>query len=112
MRRVHRMPALQDEGTPPADRLRNAHETFECAGTRGTCPVSLAGIAMGHVPHAREDNERNRKMKTLQRIVMALVIVSMLGIGTIGCNTFRGAGKDIQRGGEVVEDTAIDAQRK
>jgi len=106
------MPAFRDERTPPAGRLRNAHEAFEYAGLRGTCPVSLAGIAMGHEPHALEDNERSRKMKTLQRIVMALLIVSMLGIGAIGCNTFRCAGKDIQRGGRAVEDTAIDAQRR
>jgi predicted small secreted protein len=67
---------------------------------------------MAHEPHARDDKERNQTMKTFQRIVMALLIGSLLGTGVLGCNTFRGAGRDIQRGGEVVEDTAIDAQRK
>lgn len=30
----------------------------------------------------------------------------------MGCNTFRGAGKDIQKGGEVIEDAAENAQEK
>jgi entericidin B len=43
-----------------------------------------------------------------------LAIVLMLGIsGAItACNTMAGAGKDIQRGGEAVHDTAKDVQKK
>jgi len=43
-----------------------------------------------------------------------LAVVLMLGIsGTItACNTMAGAGKDIQRGGEAVQDTAKDVQKK
>jgi entericidin B len=29
-----------------------------------------------------------------------------------GCNTIAGAGKDIERGGQVIRDTAKDVQRK
>ncbi len=29
-----------------------------------------------------------------------------------GCNTIAGAGKDIQKGGEAVQDTAKDVQKK
>ena len=29
-----------------------------------------------------------------------------------GCNTVAGAGKDIERGGEAVQDTARDVQKK
>lgn len=50
-------------------------------------------------------------MKTLQKLVIALVTVSLLGIGTLGCNTISGAGKDIQKGGRAVENSAEDAQR-
>jgi entericidin B len=52
-------------------------------------------------------------MKTFKKVVLMVVLVGILfGIGMSGCNTFRGAGKDIQRGGEAIENTAEDAQRK
>ena len=46
-----------------------------------------------------------------------LAVLVMLGVfGTLsamsGCNTVAGAGKDIERGGEAVQDTAKDVQRK
>jgi predicted small secreted protein len=43
-----------------------------------------------------------------------LAVVLMLGLsGAItACNTMAGAGKDIQRGGEAVHDTANDVQKK
>jgi predicted small secreted protein len=45
-------------------------------------------------------------MKTL---ITLLVLVSIAGL--LGCNTMEGAGKDIQRGGEAVSDTAQDVKR-
>ena len=50
-------------------------------------------------------------MKTLNRLIIALMVCAMLGSGALGCNTFRGAGRDIQRGGEVVENAADNAER-
>lgn len=50
-------------------------------------------------------------MKTFKKVVAVLLISALIGIGMLGCNTFRGAGKDIQRGGEAVENAADDAQR-
>jgi predicted small secreted protein len=46
-----------------------------------------------------------------------LAVLMMLGMfGTLsalsGCNTMVGAGKDIERGGEAVQDTAKDVQKK
>ncbi len=46
-----------------------------------------------------------------------LTILMMLGmLGTVsaitGCNTVAGAGKDVERGGEAVHDTAKDVQQK
>jgi predicted small secreted protein len=41
-------------------------------------------------------------------ILGVLVLASVLA----GCNTVAGAGKDIERGGEKVQDTSKDVQRK
>jgi entericidin B len=51
----------------------------------------------------------------LRKIVLALATLSALAIAPLtitGCNTVAGAGKDIERGGEAVHDTAKDTQRK
>ena len=39
---------------------------------------------------------------------LALIAALLLG----GCNTFEGAGKDIERGGEKLQDTAKDVKQK
>lgn len=44
-------------------------------------------------------------MKTL-----ATLFVAMIALLT-GCNTIEGAGRDIERGGEAVQDTARDVKR-
>lgn len=40
--------------------------------------------------------------RTLSLILVSLFTLSLLG----GCNTIRGAGQDIERGGEAVQDAA------
>ncbi|WP_355661081.1 entericidin A/B family lipoprotein [Halomonas salifodinae] len=41
------------------------------------------------------------------RRLMALVLVAVFSLGLLsGCNTVRGAGQDIQRGGEALERSA------
>jgi predicted small secreted protein len=45
----------------------------------------------------------------MKRFIAMMVLVSIAGL--IGCNTIEGAGKDIQRGGEVVTDTAKEVKR-
>ncbi len=45
----------------------------------------------------------------MKKLIALLVLVSIAGL--IGCNTIEGAGKDIQRGGEAVSDTAKDVKR-
>lgn len=47
-------------------------------------------------------------IRTIATVVMALGML----ISVSACNTFAGAGKDIQRGGEKVEETARDVQKK
>ena len=51
-------------------------------------------------------------MKTFKKLVVALVVGSLISMGVIGCNTFKGAGKDIQKGGKGVENAAEGAQKK
>ena len=46
-------------------------------------------------------------MKILHATLMAVVFLAVTG-----CNTVAGAGKDIERGGEKVQDTAKDVQQK
>lgn len=46
-------------------------------------------------------------MKTLLALVMSSFFVVL-----VGCNTVAGAGKDIERGGEKIQDTAKDVQQK
>jgi entericidin B len=46
-----------------------------------------------------------------QRIFAALIILGFLGT-IMGCNTIAGMGKDIERGGDAIEHTAKDAQKK
>ena len=45
-------------------------------------------------------------MKTL-----LMVLVMAVGALAAGCNTIEGAGRDLERGGEKVQDTARDVKR-
>lgn len=49
-------------------------------------------------------------MKTSTGTVVALLVCNLVAISAPGCNTFRGAGKDIQKGGQAIENAADDAQ--
>jgi predicted small secreted protein len=40
------------------------------------------------------------------------VAIMILGFAVTGCNTMRGIGQDVQRGGEKVEGAAKDTQNK
>ena len=51
-------------------------------------------------------------MKLEIRSVVVLALCTLATLGASGCNTFRGAGKDIQKGGEAVENAAENAQSK
>ena len=41
----------------------------------------------------------------LRKILATLVLLGVLGTVT-GCNTFRGVGQDIERGGEKIQEKA------
>jgi predicted small secreted protein len=54
--------------------------------------------------------EGNIHMKTSTGTVVALLVCALVVISAPGCNTFRGAGKDIQQSGQAIENAADDAQ--
>jgi entericidin B len=41
-----------------------------------------------------------------------IVLLLACSAALIGCNTMRGVGKDIERGGEKIQGTATDTQEK
>jgi entericidin B len=49
-----------------------------------------------------------------RKILTALIVLGMFGTlsAISGCNTVAGAGRDIERGGQVVHDEAREVQRK
>ena len=47
----------------------------------------------------------------IKKIISIAAVISIFGILS-ACNTFQGMGKDIQQGGEKVQDTAKDTQEK
>ena len=51
-------------------------------------------------------------MKPFNTFVATLVLGAVISLSLLGCNTFRGAGQDIQKGGQAVENAADNAQSK
>lgn len=47
----------------------------------------------------------------LRKFFVAATLIASMG-GVVGCNTVAGAGKDVERGGEKIQETAKDVQRK
>lgn len=48
-----------------------------------------------------------------RKILTVLMMLGLLGTFSMitACNTIAGAGKDVERGGEAIHDTAKDAQQ-
>ena len=44
-------------------------------------------------------------MRVLKQLVL-VAMVAVLGLGLTGCNTVRGAGKDLKQGGQAIENAA------
>jgi predicted small secreted protein len=45
-------------------------------------------------------------MKRIKNIICGILLVTVLSVFLAGCNTFEGAGEDIERGGEEIQDLA------
>jgi entericidin B len=93
-------------------RLRWVHcKTIGIERCQAHLPGALS-IAGGGPPHSA--NLFARKSIMARKLLAVLMMLGMLGplSALSGCNTVAGAGKDIERGGEKVQDTARDVQRK
>lgn len=49
-------------------------------------------------------------MKRCAAALLGLVLVMFLGLSQTACNTMRGAGRDVERAGEEIQEEAHDAQ--
>lgn len=45
------------------------------------------------------------------RYAMAMVALTFVASATLGCNTFKGMGKDVEKGGEKIQEGASDVQQ-
>ena len=45
-------------------------------------------------------------MRAAGKLVVLIAVLALMGTGFIGCNTVKGVGKDIKRGGQAVENAA------
>jgi entericidin B len=43
---------------------------------------------------------------TVKRTLMMLAVAVLIAALTLSCNTLRGVGKDVERGGEKIQDVA------
>ncbi|HVT90194.1 MAG TPA: entericidin A/B family lipoprotein [Tepidisphaeraceae bacterium] len=46
------------------------------------------------------------RARNLVTRAIVVVLLSMVGTSAIGCNTIHGAGRDVERGGEKIQDAA------
>lgn len=49
-------------------------------------------------------------MKTSTGLVVALLVCAVVAVGALGCNTVKGAGKDIEKGGKGIQNAAENTQ--
>jgi predicted small secreted protein len=68
--------------------------------------LGLVKIIAQHYPTAAVKRTTGATMK---KIVAPLLLVGLVTLA--GCNTMEGVGKDVERGGEKVQDAAKDAKR-
>lgn len=51
-------------------------------------------------------------MNALRRLAAALAVVALMGMCALGCNTIKGAGKDIEKGGRSIQNAADSVRGK
>jgi len=66
------------------------------------------GIAAKEAASWRRKKRGSREMKKMAAILSLFGAVTLLMVGIQGCNTVKGMGQDIKRGGEIIEETAKD----
>lgn len=81
---------------------------IKCRSARGAnIFVDAAQREQAH----KETNRIDGETTMIRKIVAVLLTLSALG-ALSGCNTIAGLGKDLERGGEVVQDAAKKVQKK
>lgn len=51
-------------------------------------------------------------MTTIKKFALLAILGSLLGTTLAACNTFEGAGQDVQAGGRAIERSADSVQKK
>jgi len=70
---------------------------FEGEAYLNSARTAYGGVVMRRIP--------TKKEVPMSRFVLALLI-SIALVCTAGCETFKGLGRDVQTGGEKIEDAA------
>ncbi len=68
-------------------------------------------VVHGNVTHKIEsDQKREIDMRVFSGVKAVIVACTFASLSSLGCNTFRGAGQDIQAGGRGIENAANGAR--
>lgn len=51
-------------------------------------------------------------MSKFKNFFVAVVVTALVVISAVGCNTIRGAGRDVEKGGQGIQDAADGAQNR
>lgn len=60
-----------------------------------------------HTPHPSNED---KPMKNLLTKAPALLLLALFCVSATGCNTVEGAGKDVKKAGEEIEEAADEAK--
>jgi predicted small secreted protein len=72
--------------------------------------MALAIHLMRVQVHPRR-HRAEREITMFRRLFAAATLIASVG-AVVGCNTVAGAGKDVERGGEKIQESARDVQKK
>jgi predicted small secreted protein len=79
--------------------------------TGSSCGSALdAGEDEANAQSRATDHPTHRKEKSMKRLIFLLLLVAFSSSFITACNTMAGAGKDVQKAGEKVEDKAEDCK--
>jgi len=56
------------------------------------------------------NQQENFQMNAIKKVIVSAAVFAALGSAILGCNTMKGAGKDVERGGEKIQGAADGAQ--
>jgi entericidin B len=83
--------------------LRQFRHSFGKIGLQKPCSA--------HDGRLRSINDIKQEIERMKKIVAALFVAALVPT-LAACNTVKGVGKDVQAGGEAVEDVAKDVEKE